>query len=260
MSLSKYKISPLPDDSESILILAGDLSEGWHPRSFIERESKNFKIVLYVLGNHEFYNRIYHEVIAYWKQREKEIDNFFLLHDEVFEHDNVRFLGTTLWTDLNNGDFFVMEKVKKIMNDFRYIRYLDKDCLDRNKYTGKLNGRTLLPSDTLVFHKKAVDFLESELSKEYDGTTVVVSHHSPSTALVADMYRDSLITSAFHANCDKLFNNYQIDYWFYGHTHYAIDTMLGDTRVCCNPRGYVGYENQKEIGFNDEFQIDLIRR
>jgi hypothetical protein len=33
-----------------------------------------------------------------------------------------------------------------------------------------------------------------------------------------------------------------IKLWTHGHTHEEFDYMIGDTRVVCNPRGYIGYE------------------
>jgi hypothetical protein len=34
----------------------------------------------------------------------------------------------------------------------------------------------------------------------------------------------------------------QIRLWTHGHMHDPSDYMIGETRVVCNPRGYVGYE------------------
>jgi hypothetical protein len=31
--------------------------------------------------------------------------------------------------------------------------------------------------------------------------------------------------------------------WTHGHTHHEFDYMVGSTRVVCNPRGYIGYED-----------------
>ena len=38
----------------------------------------------------------------------------------------------------------------------------------------------------------------------------------------------------------------QIKLWTHGHTHHEFDYMVGSTRVVCNPRGYVGYEQQAQ--------------
>jgi hypothetical protein len=38
----------------------------------------------------------------------------------------------------------------------------------------------------------------------------------------------------------------QIKLWTHGHTHELFDYMVGETRVVCNPRGYVGHERGSE--------------
>ena len=45
----------------------------------------------------------------------------------------------------------------------------------------------------------------------------------------------------------------QADYWFYGHTHAALDTRVEQTRLVTNPAGYPG----QETGFNASLIIDL---
>jgi hypothetical protein len=49
----------------------------------------------------------------------------------------------------------------------------------------------------------------------------------------------------------------QIKVWTHGHTHDTFDYMIGQCRVICNPRGYVGYEERAQefdptIGFDIE--------
>jgi hypothetical protein len=34
----------------------------------------------------------------------------------------------------------------------------------------------------------------------------------------------------------------QIKLWTHGHTHHPFDYIVGETRVICNPRGYINYE------------------
>jgi hypothetical protein len=43
----------------------------------------------------------------------------------------------------------------------------------------------------------------------------------------------------------------QIKVWTHGHTHDKYDYMVGSTRVICNPRGYIKYQ---EIADNFELQ------
>lgn len=43
-------------NKEAVLLIAGDLSNGIEGIDFLKKASKNFKKVIYVLGNHEYYN------------------------------------------------------------------------------------------------------------------------------------------------------------------------------------------------------------
>jgi hypothetical protein len=38
----------------------------------------------------------------------------------------------------------------------------------------------------------------------------------------------------------------QIKLWTHGHTHEEFDYMVGSTRIICNPRGYINYENKAD--------------
>jgi hypothetical protein len=44
-----------------------------------------------------------------------------------------------------------------------------------------------------------------------------------------------------------ILDNPEIKFWTHGHMHDPSDYMIGDCRVICNPRGYVGYESQANI-------------
>jgi hypothetical protein len=45
----------------------------------------------------------------------------------------------------------------------------------------------------------------------------------------------------------------QIKMWTHGHMHDTFDYLVGSTRVVCNPRGYVKYEQRA-----DEFNPNII--
>ena len=38
----------------------------------------------------------------------------------------------------------------------------------------------------------------------------------------------------------------QIKLWTHGHTHEDFDYMIGSTRIVCNPRGYLSYEDRAD--------------
>jgi hypothetical protein len=49
---------------------------------------------------------------------------------------------------------------------------------------------------------------------------------------------------------DYILDHPQITLWTHGHTHHVFDYRIGSTRIVCNPRGYVGYEDRA-----DEFEL-----
>ena len=47
----------------------------------------------------------------------------------------------------------------------------------------------------------------------------------------------------------------QIRMWTHGHTHHNFDYMIGQCRVVCNPRGYIGYEAQADSWTLQTFEV-----
>ena len=82
-----------------MIILAGDIDTGINGVNWMIEESERLgKPVVYVLGNHEFYNQEYFSI----KQEIRTTCNgteVQLLDCDVYELNNVRILGLTLWTD-----------------------------------------------------------------------------------------------------------------------------------------------------------------
>jgi hypothetical protein len=38
----------------------------------------------------------------------------------------------------------------------------------------------------------------------------------------------------------------QIKLWVHGHMHDEFDYVVSETRIVCNPRGYIGHENRAD--------------
>jgi hypothetical protein len=53
-----------------------------------------------------------------------------------------------------------------------------------------------------------------------------------------------------------ILDNENILFWTHGHMHDPSDYMVGQCRVICNPRGYVGYE-QRTKEFDPTVGFDL---
>jgi Icc-related predicted phosphoesterase len=99
--------------------------------------------------------------------------------------------------------------------------------------------------DSVEDHKKMMDYIKiatENKTKQY----VVVTHHAPSPISIAECYRhDTLMNGAFASDLSEfILNRPQIKLWTHGHMHNVSDYMIGDTRVVCNPRGYIGHEQR----------------
>lgn len=241
LEFSGYKFkhiwTPSEEDKEITLLLAGDISVGLTARFFVENLCKSFKHVLMVCGNHEFYNNDMTDIRARWREVEEGIPNFHFLDNEWRILDGVRFLGGTMWTDLNDGDYMTKATAHRTMNDYRSI------SKDKNVIT---------PDITIAEHDKFIKFLIEKFDEEFDGPTVVMTHHSPGN-IQRSGYDSSILNYAYFAEMENMIGTHDcVDLFVHGHTHKSADYMINNTRVVCNPHGYHGHE------VNPEFDKNLI--
>ena len=199
-------------------------------RNFLERASVQFKHVIMIAGNHEFYHGRWYKALDTMRHECNQFHNVYFLEDQVKEIDEVLFVGSTLWTDMNKNEWHTKYQVKQGMSDFKIIKN------DQNGY------RNLHPDDVIVRHSKSLEFIKNTIVNT-SKKIVVVTHHAPSDMSVADCYKgDILMNGAYRSNLEDFIMDSNINLWCHGHTHFSFDYMLGNTRVVCNPRGYVGHE------------------
>src|SRR5690606_31766654 len=79
--------------------------------------SKVYKKIFYVPGNHEFYTKFYpyKEIL----KRLKAIPSVSVLHNEIIEEEEAFFLGGTMWTNVSSVHFQQMNDSKNILSAFR---------------------------------------------------------------------------------------------------------------------------------------------
>lgn len=240
---------PDPRDSDTILVLAGDIGVKLGAMAFIEREAPKYRDVIYVAGNHEFYNGNYPEVLERLRNV-CHIPNFHFLENRAVVIDNVKFLGATLWTDMKNDDWFVKNTIKRRMNDFQCIRN------DSTKTYNKKRQCYFTPEYAYVLHKQTLDFFEKELSND-QMKTVIVTHHSPTLdGTDHERYGLSDMTYAYYTPLEYIMERYDhLTHWVFGHTHKTLDNEYFGTRVLSNPRGYLGHEVNPN--FRPNWEIDV---
>ena len=234
-----------PVREADLLVLAGDIHRGLRA---IERFADWPVPVLYLAGNHEYYGGLWEELRAALRRAAEGTVVRFLDNDAMTLGD-VRFLGSTLWTDYRvSGDPqpAVMEAAEATILDHQRI--------------GTEQG-PLRAAQALEEHLRCRDWLERELSREEAACTVVITHHAPHPGSIHPRFAGNPVNGAFASDLTGLVE--RADLWLHGHVHDSFDYRVGRCRVVCNPRGYA--QNRKvaatpaDLQFeNPAFQPDLV--
>ena len=257
------------EQSADVLILAGDVCVAAHLegrpahsahraqeyRRFFDEVCQEFPHVVYVMGNHEHYSGDVAHSESILRQHLPH-GNLHILEKNTWSHRGHTFVGGTLWTDMNRGDPVTLMQVRNSMSDFRVILNSDRMVSRRVvvhdddqegarvpvRYRWRAESATWSPADSAADHAQMLAYIETVT--QAPGSYIVVGHHAPSSASVAQMYRsETLLNGAFRSELDQFIQDRpQIRVWCHGHMHNASDYMIGETRVVCNPRGYAGHE------------------
>jgi len=235
------KLKYTPPDCD-VVIVAGDTRPGvagliWAAETF---GSSMGMPVIYIAGNHEYWGkrRLHHHTEKMRKKAE-DLGILFLQNDEVII-DGTRFLGCTLWTDLN------------LMGDqpLALVRAMT-DTMDYQQIKFDIKQR-LMPFHTLAEHEESLEFLTESLNTPFDGKTVVVTHHAPSELSCISKFRGDPTNYLYASQLDRFVEVMAPELWIHGHVHQSNDYVIGTTRVICNPRGYDDYQP------NPEFDLQLV--
>lgn len=226
------------EKQDAVLLCPGDIHEVHKINGYTEKVKSlcnTFREVLMVPGNHEYYGTNIERTHNKLQMMSSEIENFVFLQDGLHFIDDVMVIGSTLWTSLSNNDPLTKYDAGRVMNDYRFIRHGP---------VGYGWKRKLTTDDTMMFHKRSVQFIDKSLDEFIDvkypemTKVLVMSHHAPSFRSVSPEFRRSNINGAYCSDLDQLIYDKAPDVWVHGHVHSSFDYMIGDTRVLCNPQGY----------------------
>ena len=229
--------------SSPILALLGDIGLPFEIdengvqvyEQFLLEQADNFEKVLVIAGNHEYYDRKHT-----MEEIEAEIkricaikgDKLLFLNNSSIIIDNVRILGSTLWTNIPEEEALM---IMYRYNDYRLI-YISKSLDETEKY---YKYEPISTSDTNQLHKEAIAFIENEINlfkKNKERAIIVLSHYSPTFKNASN--KDNLTTFADATNLEHLYCKNM--YWLYGHTHFNYKQKIGGATLISNQRGYVG--------------------
>jgi predicted MPP superfamily phosphohydrolase len=249
----------LPDDKDTILVLAGDLWIGtrwidYMGFSWIGKLSNQFKQVLVVLGNHDYWpanhplsirtgarkcNDMLHDM-AYF--------NVKVLDMEVVDIGDVIFVGATLWTDMRDGDPLTMNNMPSYMSYDGKIAY----------EIGEEGAWTRFTSQRWVgVHRRHKEYIRLVAQDNPDKAIVVITHHLPLEFISDPVYAGDSSNAYYSSDMsDVLLDNPNITHWFYGHSHYCNDTTFEGCRLVNNSVGYQG-EHKEQAGLVKHEVIEI---
>lgn len=223
-----------------VLVVAGDACDTPSMprfRDMLEPITDSGTQVIYVPGNHETYRSTgiaqYENVLA---DTFGMVSGVTVLQNQTVDifarGEVVRFIGSTLWSDLSNP-----------LNALRVRGWPDFQVLGHD--TGR---HTYL-------HRYSVDFIHDACGDAYEEgvKAVVVTHFVPSYRSVHERFRGDDANPYFATDLEWITAGPEAPaVWVHGHTHDPFDYQLNKTRVVCNPLGYPNEQSWKETTFDTQ--------
>lgn len=264
-----------PHEAPDAVVLAGDIANGaagiaWAREAFPRDE------VLYVPGNHEYYEGALDEVEAAMAQAGRT-HGVHVLQDAAVTLGGVRFLGATLWTDFQLwGEARATadsQRCERVLMDYHLIGQAGRPFAHADgkapqwavdtpvgRFSGRAPAHPLRAADTLALHAASRRWLAAQLAPACNPDplrTVVVTHHFPSVRSCAARFMNDPVSAGFGSDLEALMGH--CGAWLHGHTHDSCTYVVDGrgpvaTRVVCNPRGYPLRSGALE---NPHFRADL---
>lgn len=242
-----------------VCICAGDVS-GMVEMSvgFVLRNVSPRMPVVMVLGNHEIYGATIDAGIKTAK-RITNGSNVTVLENETLVLGRTRIVGATLWTDFEIEDGVEMElplpERKAYAINFCKQYMMDFHAIWRSDWPQRGMPGLLTAKGLIARHLESRAFIASELAVQFDGRTVVLSHHAPLLASLHPSFKGHPSNAAFASDLSALIAESGPDLWFHGHVHHFLNYREGTTRVICNPRGYE--RERLQTGFISGLVVDI---
>lgn len=201
-----------------VLVLAGDIGSLTVMRfyEFIAKAASLYKHVLFVAGNHEVYNFTISRAFYKLSKLCKRYDNVIFLNRKSYDIENIRFVGTTLWTQVQDEQRHDVER----MADYTSIL----------EWSIEKNNRS---------HELDVNFIKQEITKakQEHKQLVVITHHAPSLNTSRPEHVGSSVSSAFATDLEYLIAD-PIITWIHGHTHRSGIENINGVKLVSNQRGH----------------------
>jgi predicted phosphodiesterase len=244
----EYRNDEVPDPltyitpSADVLILAGDIGSFYkcdQLHAFLTKLCIHFKIVIYVIGNCEYYRtnnykqRRMSDLYSNFAQIEKSIPNLYILDKNCIQIDDVCIVGCTMWSnpEIVIPNFIV--RIHEMNTENYYHRHLSE----------------------LSYIMNTIEYC-----KEKNKKLVVVTHHCPTYTVfnytenkskrLGDKY-----VSLYANKLDDILKKENVDVWICGHVHINFDFVTeGGTRIVGNQ---LGKPRDKITDYKKDYVIEV---
>lgn len=248
--LAERIISSDIKDLNTHLVLAGDIVLLKYLNDFLpffQNLSNRFKNVIWIFGNHEWFsNKIKKERFDEVEQILSIFKNIHVLENKSIELNEYLFLGTTMWSDINHGDYITALDVVAVSKDYKKI-----DFKEGQRYS------KLRPRHVSMMFKNAQEFINSTLKAYKDSKLikVVITHHPPMREAVPEEYQANPDFWSDFGDFDFKYlqeNKIEPEFWLHGHIHKSQKFKIGNVSILSNPYGYddVHLEVKKDLNKN----------
>ncbi len=224
-----------------VVVLAGDIHQGIKGLNWAKQFCRDCPVI-YVLGNHEFYNHSIPELINDLKRKAKG-SNVRVLENDAFIINDLAFLGCSLWTN-----FHLWPDAREAMS------LADREMSDFWLIKRKEGNGMFCANDSAQMHAASVRWLARQMSCHDPARTIVVTHHAPSSRSIPPHNVGDVLSAAFASDLDSMIQASHIPLWIHGHTHHNVDYKIGATRIYSNQRGY---PNETALSFEPEKVIKI---
>lgn len=224
-----------------MLVIAGDTLplrdfDSYKQHRFFDWCADNYRETFLVPGNHEYYRDDISKYPEAWRLKLR--DNVVMYENTCVKVDDTDFILSTLWSHIPMSKWLTL---KKGMSDFTLIKY---------------DGNPLTATTYNELHERDLSFIKAAVSKSQAVHKVVVTHHVPSSLLVAPEFVGSNLECGFTVDLTDFIASSDIDLWVYGHSHRSIEKFIGKTRMASNQVGYVANGEYRK-NFSGERAVDL---
>lgn len=248
----------LDDDSNTTLILAGDLWNGLKSIDQIQEFHHRFARVIVVLGNHDYWSYKFFQTLAddYKDELEfRNMSNVFLLDRDCLEIGSDIFVGCSLYTNMDSGNPLVMMNAQQIMYpDFQYT--ITGETFDEHYVYRKIK---LTPQEWYTKNKLDFEYIQYIVANNKDKNIHVITHHGCSFQSVHEKYKGYGMSNYFFVSDydNFILDNPNIKTWIHGHVHNIFNYYIGDCQVIVNPRGYATKDGIENKEFDEVSLFDI---